>query len=135
MPIIGLGFSSLEASKEDGQIDGEVKVNSMPAITNVKELTVPNLTKKALSIEFEFSTKYNPDFARIAINGSIMYMADSNKPVLDEWKKNKRLPEKMSLEVLNYLFRRCLLKASLLAEDLQLPPPMPMPRISPKKDK
>lgn len=133
MPIIGLGFSSMEARKEGGRIQQEVKVNSTPTIVNVKEVSVPNLAKKALSIEFEFLTRYDPDFARIAIHGSIMYLADKNRPIIDEWGKNKRLPEKMSLEVLNYLFRRCLLKASLLAEDLQLPAPMPMPRITPKK--
>ena len=62
-----------------------------------------------------------------------MYLAESNKPVIDEYKKSKKLPDEMSLEVLNYLFRHCLLKASNLAEDLQLPPPMPMPKITPKK--
>jgi hypothetical protein len=133
MPIIGLGFSSFEARKEGGRVQQEVKVNSAPRIIDVKEVSVPNLAKKALSIDFEFLTRYDPDFAGIIIKGSIMYLADKNKPVLDEWGKNKRLPEKMSLDVLNYLFRRCLLKASLLAEDLQLPPPMPMPRITPKK--
>lgn len=133
MPIIGLGFSSMEAGKEGGRIQQEVKVNSTPSITNVKEVAVPNLAKKALSIEFEFLTRYEPNFARITIKGSIMYLTDKNKPVIDEWEKNKRLPEKLSLEVLNYLFRKCLLKASLLAEDLQIPPPMPMPKITPKK--
>ncbi len=133
MPIIGVGFSSFEARKEGGSAKDEVKVNSAPRIIDVKEVAVPNLARKALSIEFEFLTRYDPDFASITIKGSIMYMADKNKPIVDEWKKDKRLPEEMSLEVLNYLFRRCLLKASLLAEDLQLPPPMPMPRITPKK--
>jgi hypothetical protein len=133
MPIIGLGFSAFEARKEGGSVREEVKVNSAPRIMDVKEVSVPNLSKKALSIDFEFMTRYDPDFASITIKGSIMYLADSNKAILGEWKKDKRLPEKVSLEVLNYLFRRCLLKASLLAEDLQLPPPMPMPRITPKK--
>lgn len=133
MPIIGLSFNAIEARKEGGRIQQEVKVNSTPTITSIKEITVPNLAKKALSIEFEFMTRYEPDFARLTIKGSLMYLAEKNKAVMDEWEKNKRLPEDMSLEILNYLFRRCLLKASLLAEDLQLPPPMPMPRITPKK--
>ncbi|MCK4714721.1 MAG: hypothetical protein KAT35_04045 [Candidatus Aenigmarchaeota archaeon] len=133
MPIIGLNFRRIEAKKEGGPIRQEVKVNSTPMISNVKEVTVPNLTKKALSIEFEFLTRYDPGFASITLQGNIMYLADNNKPILDEFEKNKKLPEKTSLEVLNYLFRHCLLKASLLADDLQLPPPMPMPKITPKK--
>jgi hypothetical protein len=132
MSIIGMGLSSIEAKKESTKIQQEVKVNSTPQITNVKEVDVPNLTKKALSMEFEFQTRYEPAFAQITIKGAIMYLADKNKPIIDEWTKNKRLPENVSLDVLNYLFRHCLLKASNLADDLQLPPPMPMPRITAK---
>ncbi len=133
MPIIGLSLNKIEAKKESGVPRQEVKVNSTPMITNVKEVAVPNLSKKALSVEFEFLTRYDPGFASITINGSIMYVTDKNKPILDEFEKNKKLPEKTSLEVLNYLFRHCLLKASVLADDLQLPPPMPMPKITAKK--
>ena len=136
MPIIGMGLSMLEAKKEGTRMQQqEVKVNSTPQITGVKEVEVPNLTKKALSMDFEFMTRYEPDFASIAIKGSIMYLAEKNKPIIDEWDKNKRLPDNVSLEVLNYLFRHCLLKASILADDLQLPPPMPMPRVTPNKSK
>ncbi len=133
MPIIGLNFNKIEAKKEGGAAQQEVKVNSTPMISSVKEVTVPNLTKKALSIGFEFLTRYDPGFASVTIQGNLMYLTDKNKPIVDEFEKNKKLPEKASLEILNYLFRHCLLKASILADDLQLPPPMPMPKITPKK--
>ena len=133
MPVIGLSLSSIQAKKQEGAVKQEVKVNSTPMILDVKEIEVPTLSKKALSIQFEFLTRYEPAFGNISIEGSLMYLAESNKPVIDEYKKSKKLPDEMSLEVLNYLFRHCLLKASNLAEDLQLPPPMPMPKITPKK--
>jgi hypothetical protein len=133
MPVIGLSLSVIEAKKESGAMKQEIKVNSTPMITNVKEVNVPTLTKKALSIDFEFLTRYEPGFATISLKGALMYLADKNKAILDEFQKNKRLPEKESMEILNYLFRHCLLKASNLAEELQLPPPMPMPKITPKK--
>jgi hypothetical protein len=38
----------------------------------------------------------------------------------------------MNVEVLNHLFRQCLLKISNLADDLQLPPPIQLPRVKPK---
>jgi hypothetical protein len=132
MPIIGLSFNRIDAKKETATAGKELKVNSTPVISSVKEVAVPNLTKKALSVDFEFLTRYDPGFASITIAGSLMYLTESNKAILEEFKKNKRLPEKTSLEVLNYLFRHCLLKASILADDLQLPPPMPMPKITPK---
>jgi hypothetical protein len=134
MPVIGLNLISIQAKKQSGTSKQEIKVNSTPMITDVKEIELPSLaSKKALSIDFEFVTKYEPAFANINIEGSLMYLSEKNKDIIDGYKKNKKLPEETSLEVLNYLFRHCLLRASNLAEDLQLPPPMPMPKITPKK--
>ncbi len=134
MPVIGLNLNSIQAKKQNVSTKQEIKVNSTPMITDVKEVELPSLaSKKALSISFDFVTKYEPGFANISIEGSLMYLSDKNRDILEGYKKNKKLPEETSLEVLNYLFRHCLLRASNLAEDLQLPPPMPMPKITPKK--
>ena len=134
MTVVGLNYKTIEARKEGGVGNKEVKVNSTPMIKDVKEVDVPTLSaKKALSIDFEFLTRYEPAFATIRIDGTLMYVTSNSKAVIEEFKKNKKLPEANSIEVLNYLFKNCLLKASILADDLQLPPPMPMPKISPKK--
>jgi hypothetical protein len=134
MPIIGMSLNAIQGKKEAKQMNQEIKVNSTPVIVEVKEVDVANVNKKAISIKFDFMTKYEPDFGQITIKGTLMYLAEKNKPVLDEWDKSKNLPEDVSLEVYNYIFRRCLLKASIIAEDLQLPVPMPMPKISPKPE-
>ncbi len=134
MAIIGLTFDSVEAKRDKEQrIRAEIKVNSVPRINNIKEVTISTIGgKKVLSLDFEFVTNYDPKVGEIKIGGSLLYMTDDNKKLLKLWEKEKKLPEKPSLEVLNYLFRRCLLKVSNIAEDLQLPPPLPMPTIKPK---
>ena len=134
MAIVGLSFNSLEAKRDKEQrIRAEIKVNSVPRINNVKEVTISTLgNKKVLSLAFEFVTNYDPRVGEIKIGGDLLYMTDDNKALLKQWEKEKKLPEKPSLEILNYLFRRCLLKVSNIAEDLQLPPPLPMPTIKPK---
>ena len=134
MAIIGLTFDSVEAKRDKEQrIRAEIKVNSVPRINNIKEVTISTIGgKKVLSLDFEFVTNYDPKVGEIKIGGSLLYMTDDNKKLLKLWEKEKKLPEKPSLEVLNYLFRKCLLKVSNIAEDLQLPPPLPMPTIKPK---
>ena len=134
MPIVGLSFNLVEAKRDKGQkIRAEIKVNSVPRINDMKEVTLSTLgNKKVLSLAFEFVTTYNPRVGEIKIGGDLLYLADDNKKLLKQWEKEKKLPEKPSLEILNYLFRRCLLKVSNIAEDLQLPPPLPMPTIKPK---
>jgi len=134
MAIIGLSFDSLEAKRDKEQkIRAEIKVNSVPRINDMKEVTISTIGgKKVLSLAFEFVTNYDPKVGEIKIGGNLLYMTDDNKKLLKQWEREKKLPEKPSLEILNYLFRRCLLKVSNIAEDLQLPPPLPMPTIKPK---
>ena len=134
MPIVGLSFNSVEAKRDREQkIRAEIKVNSVPRINDMKEVTISTLgNKKVLSLLFEFVTNYDPRVGEIKIGGELLYLSDNNKELLNKWKKERKLPEKPSLEILNYLFRRCLIKVSNIAEDLQLPPPLPMPTIKPK---
>ncbi len=134
MPIVGLSFNSVEAKRDREQkIRAEIKVNSVPRINDMKEVTISTLgNKKVLSLLFEFVTNYDPRVGEIKIGGELLYLTDNNKELLNKWKKERKLPEKPSLEILNYLFRRCLIKVSNIAEDLQLPPPLPMPTIKPK---
>ena len=132
MPVIGLTFTSMEAKRNKVAVQGEVSVNTVPKINDVKEVNVSTLGKKALNISFELVSKYNPGLAEIKVGGDLIYLSKSNAPVVKEWKKNKKLPETISAEVLNHLFRRCLLKIANMADDLQLPPPLKIPRFAPK---
>jgi len=134
MAVIGFAFDSFEGKRDLVQKGGEIKVNSSPRITDVKEVPVPSLEQKALAITWEFLTNYEPKIGTLRITGELLYIAKDNKLVLAEWKKKKMLPEDDAVEVLNHLFRRCLLKASNIAEDLQLPPPLNMPVVKAKKD-
>ena len=128
MPVIGFNFNSIEAKREKSAA-GNIKVNSIPKINSIKEITVPNMKKKVLNMSFDFTTKYDPAIAEIKISGELLYLTDNNTAMLSEWKKKKKLPEKNSIEILNHLFRRCLLKIANIADDLQLPPPLQLPRI------
>ena len=132
MAIIGLSFKAIEGKKGEEDVRAEIKVNSVPRINSLKEIMVPTLQKKVISMDFEFVTYYDPKVGEIKIGGELLYLTDKMKELIDKWEKEKKLPEKSSLEVLNYLFRRCLLKVSNIAEDLQLPPPIPLPKIKAK---
>ena len=128
MPIVGLSFNSIEA-RRNSLPKGEIKVNSIPKITDIKEVDVAGIDKKALALNFEFLTEYHPEVGNIRVEGEMIYMSDSSARILAQWKKEKTLPEDASVEVLNQLFRKCLLKVSNIAEDLQLPIPIQIPRV------
>ena len=132
MPIIGMTLKKIEANRKK-PITGEVKVNSTPEITGAKEVDVATLDKKAVDMSFDLTTKYEPEIAEIRISGSVLFLTDNTKEIMEQWKDKKRLPEKTSIEVLNYLFRHCLLKVANMADELQLPPPLQLPRVKEAK--
>ena len=133
MPIIGMKFDSMEAKRENTPQKGEIKVNSSPKITSAKILTLPSISKKVLALNFDFVTTYSPDIGEIKISGEILYMNEDNPKILKQWQAKKSLPEQTNIEVLNHLFRQCLLKVANIADDLQLPPPLAIPRVAPKQ--
>ena len=134
MPIIGMTFDKLEANRTN-PANGEIKVNSAPKVVGMREVTVETINKKAIDMQFEFRTSYAPNIGEIVVGGSLLYLAEKNLPILKQWKSKKTIPENVSLEVLNHLFRHCLLKIANLADDLQLPPPLQLPTVKPAKDK
>jgi hypothetical protein len=133
MSVLGIRFRSLEAKREGGKVTPQIKVNSVPKITGVRETNMPMFEKKALSVDFEFLTEYNPNIGSITMSGEVFYVTDKNAQILKLWKSKKELPEEMRIEILNHLFRACLLKIANMADDLQLPPPMAIPRVRSKE--
>ncbi|MCX6815167.1 MAG: hypothetical protein NTY20_05970 [Candidatus Aenigmarchaeota archaeon] len=133
MPIIGMKFDSMEAKREKMVDKGEIKVNSTPRITSAKLITLPSINKKALALNFDFVTTYSPDIGKVKISGELLYMSEENAKILKQWQTKKTLPEATNIEVLNHLFRQCLLKVANIADDLQLPPPLAIPRVAPKQ--
>ena len=134
MPVIGVSFNNISGEKKGVVVNESISTNSTPKITKIENRDVKQLGKDALAMDFEFVTSYAPDIGSIKVSGELLYLTDKHKEVLDTWKKDKKLDESISVEILNYLFRRCLLKVANLADELQLPLPLRFPIVT-KKEK
>jgi len=123
-------IKNIDAKKYEEATIG-VKVNSNTNLKDVKEQDLAALNKKALSIDFEFITRYlsqkDKKVAEILIGGNVLFLGENYKKILEGWKKNKKLPDDISLQVINLIFNKCSKKAILLSDDLQLPSPIPLP--------
>jgi hypothetical protein len=126
MPIIGLALTKMEAKKNE-EINGAVKLNSNMNITDVKEEELLALKCKGLSIIFDFSIKYvtekNKSSAEINLEGNVIYMGDDQEKIMKDWKKDKKLPDELKMQVVRIVSEKCSKKAIMLSDDLQLPPP------------
>ncbi len=133
MPVIGLNVSLIEAKRDKGVEINNLSVSSSPIINSIKELELKELQKKVLVIDFEFITEYSPKAGSIKLAGELLYTSDIHAKVLESWNKNKTLPSEASVEILNFIFRKCMLKSLNLSDDIQLPPPISLPIVKLKE--
>ncbi|MBU3904739.1 MAG: hypothetical protein KJ906_01155 [Nanoarchaeota archaeon] len=129
MPVLSIQLKEIVANKKS-DAGGNVEINNKVGESDVKERNMPNLGQKGLAIEFRYLTEYKKEeeiVAEIKMTGEVLYIGEDCKLILDTWKKDGVLPEDQHVQIVNTIFRRCAIKALVLAEDLQLPPPIGLP--------
>jgi hypothetical protein len=148
MPVIGMRIDSIQGRRGKPTNAPHLSINSMPKVTKVREIDLQDLGKKALALTFEFSTTYQPGdspqpaakeakadalVGSIMMAGDLIYLPENAQDVMKHWESKKSLPEGMRVEVLNHLFSTCLLRMANIAQELQLPLPLNLPRVEPQK--
>lgn len=132
MTIVGFNFTKIEGEKKD-MIKGKININNNVHINKVeeKDLALGNQKQKVLSFNFEFIAKYDPNIGSIKLTGNVLYMEDSKKvkDILDGWKKDKKLPKEVMPTILNTVLNKCNIQALILSEQINLPPPIPLPKL------
>lgn len=130
MPVVGISINNIDAKKY-GEVTVGVKISSNTDLKSVKEQSLPGFDKKALLVEFKFLTQYlapkDKKVAEFIIGGDVLVVDDKYKEMLEMWNKEKKLPENISLQVVNTIFNKCAKKSIILSDDLQLPSPVPLP--------
>ncbi len=138
MTIVGFNFTKLEAEKKE-LVKGKININNNVSIKNVEEkkLSLANDKQKVLSFTFEFTAKYDPDIGSIKFVGDVLFMEESKKTkeILDGWNKDKKLPKDIMPHILNTVLNKCNIQALILSEQVNLPPPIPMPKLKPAEKK
>ena len=132
MTIVGFNFTKIEAEKKD-MIKGKINVNNNVSIKEVEEkkISLANDKQKVLSFTFEFIAKYDPNVGSIKFVGDVLFMDEAKKAkeILDGWKKDKKLPKEIMPGILNTVLTKCNIQALILSEQINLPPPIPLPKV------
>ena len=131
--IVGFGFTKLSAEKgEAGK--GKIDINNNVSIKDVQEDNFSlgkDKQQNVLRFIFEFTSKYEPNIGNILFEGELLYMEESKKAkeILNDWKKNKKLPKEMMAGLLNTILTKCNVQALILSQQVNLPPPIPLPKV------
>jgi len=132
MRIIGFDFTkiSIEQLKDVSELKEQLKISTqidVPELTEIKSHLLK--TKEELvKAKFVYGVDYNPDFAKIELEGRILISVEPKvaKEIFKQWKK-KKMPEDFRMLLFNAILKKSSLKALHLEEDLNLPLHMPMP--------
>jgi len=137
MTVVGFNFTKINVERK--QVPrGKIGIRNNINIKDIAEtdLSLGKSRETGLIFKFEFKSVYEPDVADITFNGEILYLTDSKKlkEVLDKWKKEKKVEGGVLGEVLNSALTKCNIQALILSQELNLPSPIPMPKLGVKKE-
>lgn len=132
MTVVGFHFKKIHGEKKE-PVSGKVDISNNISITDVKEtdLTMGALKNKGLSFSFEFVSSYTPEVGNITLEGEILYVAEAKTQtdILKQWKKDKSTPTDVRSEIMSTILARSNVQALVMARDVNLPPPIPLPKI------
>ncbi|MBS3157831.1 hypothetical protein J4206_00920 [Candidatus Woesearchaeota archaeon] len=136
MPIVGCNYRKITLERKDN-VSGNINIKNNIAIKDVeeKEFALGKAKQQGLKFNFEFTTEYEPNIGTINILGEVLFLDEPKKvkELAASWKKNKKLEPEVMQQVLNTALNKCNVKALILSEDINLPPPIPLPRVNIEK--
>ncbi|MBS3151452.1 hypothetical protein J4443_03685 [Candidatus Woesearchaeota archaeon] len=136
MPIVGFHLEKTLAERTK-KLQKGMKATHNITITSIQneDIEMGKSTKKpGLKFSFEYEVDYQPNIGKVSIEGSVLYLDDEKtvKAILDNWKKNKNVNQEVTAQVLNTAIVRCTIKALNMAQEVNLPPHMPIPTVTPR---
>ena len=106
----------------------------IPKVGISNNSSIINMEKKddTLLIDFVFTSIYNPSIASIKIDGILYYQGDDSDTILETWEEKRTLS---STHIQNVIIEKGLMEAVILAKELRVVPPIPIPRIKEEQEK
>ena len=133
MAIVGFSFTKFDAARKS-QTKGRINIANNVTVKDVAhtDLFLGTNKQDGLRFDFVFTSAYDPDVGHITLEGNVLYLDDAKKikDVLGGWKKSKTVPTDVTEEVLNQVLGKCNIQALILSKDLNMPPPIPLPKVN-----
>ncbi|MGB9719533.1 MAG: hypothetical protein ACPL06_02990 [Candidatus Anstonellales archaeon] len=127
--IVGNRVNSIEAKR------GESEIKRLDIRIGFRDVRESKNSKEILEIDYEYVAAYGEDAGEIKIGGTIFTKEDekTKKAILDEWKKNKKLPDDYMEAALNNVNFMGAANGTIIAKVLNTTPPLLPPRLRMQK--
>lgn len=137
MAIVGFNFTKIEVQRKE-RSSGKINIRNNVTIKDVVEVDLGGKEKQnALKFMFEFTSVYEPKVGSIILNGNLMFIEEPKKinEVISSWKKDKKIPKDVTVQLFNTVLTRCNIQALILSQQVNLPPPIKLPMVEVGADK
>jgi hypothetical protein len=132
MSIIGFNINKIHAERKKTS-EGKININNNVSIVNVHDssISLGGNEQNTIQVEFKFVSTYEPDVGQVLMEGDVLWLIDKNQAgdIMKGWAKTKTLPDVIMRTVLNHILMKCNIEALILSRDINLPPPIPLPKI------
>lgn len=129
MPIVGFNYNKIDVEKTD-KVVAKMNVKSDVQIKSIKEEKLPTGKTKTDGLRFDFiyNIAYEPKIGKVNLSGFVYYLDDPKilKDILKGWKKDKSIPDAVTLEIINAVLFRSTIKALAFSQEVNLPPHLPV---------
>lgn len=134
MAIIGFNYSKFDCERKAAEGKGSIDINHNVVIKNVEKssLNVGGTKNEVLKIDFSFDVLYGASLGKISICGEVIYT--DTKEIISEvfngWTRDKKLNSLVNEQVFRFVYGKATVKALELADSLNLPSPIPLPKLN-----
>jgi hypothetical protein len=133
MTIVGSSFTKIDVEREK-PLQGKVSINNNIAIVDAKkeEMNMGNNPGKGIKFKFDYTCSYEPGIGHIKLMGEMLTIEteEVRDKILKSWKDKREVPKDYLSSILNALLTKCNIQSLTLSQAMNLPPPIPMPKIN-----
>jgi hypothetical protein len=128
MTIKRIGLDSINAKRFSSQKEAikEIRINHNSTVTSI------NAIDNEAHVEFRFTSNYGY-LGIITLEGTLIYAGDKLANLTETWEKSGKVSDSLTQEIHSAIMRACLPESVIIAKEVNLPPPIPIPTMPGKK--
>lgn len=129
MPVKSFALSAIDARRlaRPGQRVQNLRIDHNSTVTLITELN-----EREANVDFRFTANYRATeevVGVVRIEGTLLWDG-RGRDLAKQWGATNQMPNEVASEIHTTIMSVCVPETVLLARDLQLPPPIPIPQVN-----
>jgi len=124
LPVKNFEMVSIDAKRfsKPGEKHTNIRIDHNSSIIQITEMN-----DKEANIEYRFTANYT-GIGVIKIEGRIVFEGNGTE-IAHMWATEHKMPDDVANQIHGAIMSNCLPEAVMIARDIRLPPPIPMPQV------